>query len=394
MSSAAAARASRPPLWRDVRVLRVVGQVLFIAVIVVIAREMYLNATVAIEASGRSLTFGYLQNRAGFGIKETILNYSSNQPFYRAFMAAATNAMMVAFVGIIMATILGLFIGIARLSTNWLVRKVAQVYVELFRNVPALVQIVFWYTAVILAIPRIQNSLSVFDIAFVSNRGAAIPAVRGGADFGVWWALVAVGLVGAWFVWRRRTAVNETTGEPSYRWLWSAGAVIGVGALGYILLGDAFFIEVPELGERRYTGGIQMSPEFAGILLGLTIYTAAFIGEIVRGSILAVSKGQKEAAQALGLRPGQQLRLVVLPQALRTAVPSITNQYLNLWKNTSLAFIIGFPEIVNVSNTMINQGGHPLENFALVVGTYLGVSLAISAVMNVFNRLVALRGGR
>jgi general L-amino acid transport system permease protein len=253
---------------------------------------------------------------------------------------------------------------------------------------------VFWYTAVILAIPRIQESLSLFDIAFVSNRAAAIPAVRGGADFDAWWALVAVGLVGAWFVWRRRTTVNETTGEPSYRWLWSAGAVIGVGALGYILLGDAFFIEVPELGERRYTGGIQMSPEFAGILLGLTIYTAAFIGEIVRGSILAVSKGQKEAAQALGLRPGQQLRLVVLPQALRTAVPSITNQYLNLWKNTSLAFIIGFPEVVNVSNTMINQGGHPLENFTLVVGTYLGVSLAISAVMNVFNRLVALRGGR
>jgi general L-amino acid transport system permease protein len=384
MGSVAVARASRPPLWRDVRVLRVVGQVLFIAVIVAIAREMYLNATFAIEASGRSLSFDYLQNRAGFGIKETILNYSSNQPFYRAFMAAATNAMLVAFVGIILATVLGLFIGIARLSTNWLVRKVAQVYVELFRNVPALVQIVFWYTAVILAIPRIQESLSLFDIAFVSNRAAAIPAVRGGADFDAWWALVAVGLVGAWFVWRRRTTVNETTGEPSYRWLWSAGAVIGVGALGYILLGDAFFIEVPELGERRYTGGIQMSPEFAGILLGLTIYTAAFIGEIVRGSILAVSKGQKEAAQALGLRP----------QALRTAVPSITNQYLNLWKNTSLAFIIGYPEIVNVSNTMINQAQHPLETFVLVVATYLGVSLAISAVMNVFNRLVALRGGR
>ena len=376
------------------RVLRIFGQVLFIAIIVFVAREMYLNATFAIEARGRALTYDYLQNRAGFGIKESILNYSANQPFYRAFLVAATNAMMVAFVGIILATILGLIVGIARLSTNWLVRKIAQVYVEIIRNVPALVQIVFWYTAVILAIPRIQNSVSIFDIAFVSNRGAAIPAVRGGVDFSVWWVLVAGGIVAAWFVWRRRTRVHEATGEPSYRWLWSGGVLVGLGAIGYIVLGDAFFFEVPDLGERRYTGGIQMSPEFAGILLGLTVYTAAFIGEIVRGSILAVSKGQKEAAQALGLRPGQQLRLVVLPQALRTAVPSITNQYLNLWKNTSLAFVIGFPELINVSTTMINQGGHELENFSLVVGTYLGVSLAISAVMNVFNRLVALRGGR
>ena len=391
MSTVAAARATRPPLWRDVRVLRIAGQVLFILVVALVAREMYLNAAFN---SDRALTYSYLQNRAGFGIKESVLNYSANQPFYRAFMVAATNAMMVAFVGIILATILGLFIGIARLSTNWLVRKIAQVYVEAIRNVPALVQIVFWYTAVILTIPRIQESLSVFDLAFVSNRGAAIPAVRGGDDFGVWWLFVVAGLLAAWFVWRRRTRINEATGEPSYRWLWAAGLVIGIAAIGYFVLGNALTIEVPELAERRYLGGLQMSPEFAGILLALSLYTAAFIGEIVRGSILAVSKGQKEAAQALGLRPGQQLQLVVLPQALRTAVPSITNQYLNLWKNTSLAFVIGFPEIVNVSTTMVNQGGHELENFSLFVGTYLGVSLLISAVMNVFNRLVALRGGR
>jgi general L-amino acid transport system permease protein len=368
--------------------------VLFIAVVVLVAREMYLNAAFTVESRGRPLTYSYLENRAGFGIKESIINYSANQPFYRAFLVAATNAMLVAFVGIILTTILGLFIGIARLSTNWLVRKIAQVYVEVIRNVPALVQIVFWYTAVILTIPRIQESLSLFDFAFVSNRGAAIPAVRGGDDFGLWWLIVVIGLVAAAFVWRRRTHVYEATGKPSYRWLWAGAVVIFTGALGYVLLGDALSIEAPERAERSYIGGLQMSPEFAGILLGLTLYTAAFIGEIVRGSILAVSKGQKEAAQALGLRPAQQLRLVVLPQALRTAVPSVTNQYLNLWKNSSLAFVIGFPEIINVSTTMVNQGGHELENFSLLVGTYLGVSLLISAVMNVFNRLVALRGGK
>ena len=393
MSSVAATRATRPPLWRDVRVLRVAGQVLFVAIVVLVARELYLNATFTVESRGRTLSYSYLQNRAGFGIKESVLNYSANQPFYRAFIVAATNAMLVAFVGIILATILGLFIGIARLSNNWLVRKIAQVYVEVFRNIPALVQIVFWYTAVILTIPRIQESLSVFNVAFVSNRGAAIPAVRGGDDFGLWWLIVAVGIVVAAFMWRRRTHVYETTGEPSYRWLWAIGVVVASVVLGYFVLGDALTFEVPELAERSYIGGLQMSPEFAGILLGLTIYTAAFIGEIVRGSILAVSKGQKEAAQALGLKPGQQLRLVILPQALRTAVPSVTNQYLNLWKNTSLAFIIGFPEIVNVTTTMTNQAQHELENFSLLVGTYLAVSLLISAVMNVFNRLVALRGG-
>jgi general L-amino acid transport system permease protein len=170
-------------------------------------------------------------------------------------------------------------------------------------------------------------------------------------------------------------------------------ALLCFSALGYALVGDAFHIEIPKLGERSYAGGLQMSPEFAGILLALVVYTAAFIGEIVRGSILAVSKGQKEAAQALGLRPGQQLRLVVLPQALRTAVPPINNQYLNLWKNTSLAFAIGLPELVNISTTMINQVGRELQIFSMVVVTYLATSLVISLVMNVVNRAVALKGG-
>jgi general L-amino acid transport system permease protein len=174
--------------------------------------------------------------------------------------------------------------------------------------------------------------------------------------------------------------------------LTALGMVIIVSTIGYLVLGDAFHIELPELGQFNYSGGLQMSPEFAGILIALVVYTSTFIGEIVRGSILAVSKGQKEAAQALGLTSGQQTRLVVLPQALRIAIPPITNQYLNLWKNTSLAFAIGYPEIINISTTMINQAGHELETFSLVVVTYLVTSLLISVVMNAFNRVVALRG--
>jgi general L-amino acid transport system permease protein len=392
MSDVAIRISPRPPLWRNVRVLRVVGQVVFIALIVMVLREMYLNAAFQLEERGRELSLDYLDNRAGFGIKESIFNYGANQPFYRAFLVAATNALLVALVGIVLATAVGLVVGIARLSPNWLIRRISQVYVEVLRNTPLLVQVIFWWAAVILSLPRIENSLSIDSILFVSNRGIAIPAVRAGDDFGIWLLFVAAGLVLGAFAWRWRTRLNERTGRPHYRVLTALGVVIAVSALGYIVLGDAFHIELPELGEFNYSGGLQMSPEFAGILLALVVYTSTFIGEIVRGSILAVSKGQKEAAQALGLGSGQQLRLVVLPQALRIAIPPITNQYLNLWKNTSLAFAIGYPEIINISTTMINQAGHELETFTLVVLTYLVASLLISVVMNFFNRVVALRG--
>jgi general L-amino acid transport system permease protein len=387
------ASAARPPLWRNVRVLRLVGQVVFVVAVVAVLREMYLNAVFHLSERGTDLSFDFLDARSGFAIKESVFAYSANQTFLRAFLVGATNAMLVAAVGIVLATIVGLVIGVARLSPNWLLRKLAQVYVEVFRNTPLLVQLVFWYVAVILSIPQIERSISVVGIAFVSNRGAAVPALRAGEDFGTWALFVGAGVAVAALVWRWRTAVNERTGRPHYRTASSLVALLCFSALGYALVGDAFHIEIPKLGERSYAGGLQMSPEFAGILLALVVYTAAFIGEIVRGSILAVSKGQKEAAQALGLRPGQQLRLVVLPQALRTAVPPINNQYLNLWKNTSLAFAIGLPELVNISTTMINQVGRELQIFSMVVVTYLATSLVISLVMNVVNRAVALKGG-
>lgn len=387
-------KVTRPPLWRDVRVLRVVGQVAFVLVVVFVLREMFLNAQYQIDERGRELSFDFLDRRAGFGIKESVISYHPNNSYLRALQVAYTNALTVALVGIVMATLLGLIVGIARLSPNWLIRKIAQVYVEIFRNTPALVQIIFWYAAVILTIPRIADSISVFGIAFLSNRGAAIPAIRGGEDAGAWGLFLLAGLVLAAVLWRWRTHVNEESGQPSYRFSIAFAAFLGVAIVGYLLLRDAFFVEEPAIGpaSRGYVGGLQMSPEFAGILLGLVVYTAAFIGEIIRGSILAVSKGQKEAAQALGLRPGQQLRLVVLPQAMRVAIPPINNQYLNLWKNTSLAFLIGFPEIINITTTIINQAGNELQVFGILVVMYLVTSLVISALMNVVNKAVAFKG--
>lgn len=387
-------KVTRPPLWRDLRILRVVGQIAFVIVVVFVLRELFLNAEYNVGQRGRELSFDFLDRRAGFGIKESVISYHPNNAYQRALLVAFTNALTVAVVGIVLATLLGLVIGVARLSPNWLLRKIAQVYVEIFRNTPALVQIIFWWAAVILAIPRIENSLSIFDIAFVSNRGAAIPAIRGGEDGGTWGLFLLVGIAAAVLLWRWRTRVNEATGDPSYRWSFAFATFIGFAIVGYLILGDAFFIDVPEIGAkaRGYAGGLQMSPEFAAVLLGLVVYTSSFIGEIVRGSILAVSKGQKEAAQALGLRPGQQLRLVVLPQAMRVAIPPINNQYLNLWKNTSLAFAIGYPDLINVSTTIINQAGNELQVHGIVIAFYLGTALLISALMNVVNRAFSFKG--
>ena len=390
----ALAAPTKPPLWRDVRVLRIVGQVAFVLIVILIAREMKLNATFQLEERGDELTWEFLDSRAGFSIKESIIDYSQNSSFWKAFWVAVTNALLVAGVGIVLTTILGTVIGIARLSPNWLLRKITQVYVEVIRNTPALVQIVFWYVAVILPLNTIQDSLSLFDVVFLSNRALAVPTVRGGTDLGTWFLIALVALVAAAFVFRRRTKVYDDTGAPHYRWLWSIGTFLAIAGGAYLVLGDAFSVDAPELGARNYDGGIQVSSEFAAITIGLVVYTAAFIAEIVRGSILAVSKGQKEAAEAIGLRPGQQLRFVVLPQAVRIALPAITNQYLNLWKNTSLAFAVGYPEIINVTTTMINQAGHALEVFMLVVLAYLVVSLLISLVMNFLNRVIALKGAR
>ncbi len=386
--------ATRPPIWRNVRFLRIAGQVLFVVVVVVVLQQMYLNAAFQLGQRGRELSYSFLDNRAGFGIKEHVIEYRSTLPYLRAFFVGFTNALAVAILGIVGASILGLFVGVARLSNNWLVRKVAQVYVELFRNTPLAVQVIFWWAGIFLAIPRIENAISVFGIAYLSNRGMGVPTIAGQEGFGLWGAFVLAGAIGAWFVFRWRTKVNEETGAPSYRYLYAFGTWFVVAAIGYLVLGTPFAIETPEVGPRNLIGGFQMSPEWGGLMVALIVYTAAFIGEIVRGSILAVSKGQKEAAQALGLRPAQQLRLVVLPQALRIAIPAINNQYLNLWKNTSLGFLIGFPELINISTTMINQAGAELQIFSMVVVAYLITSLVISLLMNIVNRSVAYKGER
>jgi general L-amino acid transport system permease protein len=388
---AAVVHAARPPLWRNVRVLRFVGQAVFVLLVLIVGREVFLNLEFGVREQGVDLSFDFLQQRAGFAIGEGI-EFSPNESFVSAFIVGLLNTIRVALVGIVLATLLGLVMGVARLSPNWLLRKVAQVYVEVIRNTPVLVQIIFWWAAVILALPVIQGGVSIGGVAFVSNRGTAVPWFHLEPGAG-WWALfLLAGLVGAALVWRWRTRKSEQTGLPARRVLWAIGALLGTALVGFLLTGTPLEGDTPSVQQFGYTGGLRLSPEYTALVLGLVIYTGAFIAEIVRGSIQAVSKGQKEAAEALGLSPGQQLRLVVLPQALRVAIPPLNSQYLNLTKNSSLALAIGYPEIVQVSSTIINQAGRATQILLLMMATYLVLTLSISFLMNLLNRAVTTKG--
>ncbi len=379
VAGTAAVRIARPPLWRDVRVLRVLGQLVFVIALVGVAGQLWLNLRFETQRQGLDLSFDFLDRRAGFSIQEGI-SYSANQSL--------------AGVGILLATALGLVVGVARLSPNWLVRKIAQVYVEVIRNTPVLIQIIFWWGAVLLALPAIGGGFSLGRAAFLSNRGAAIPWVHLGPDAGAWGGFLLVGLAAAAGAELWRTHLNERTGRPHHRVAWAMAVFILVAAAGYLLLPQPLELDVPEFTGRTYRGGLQLSVGYAAILIGLVIYTAAFIGEIVRGSILAVSKGQKEAAEALGLTRFQQLRFVVLPQAMRVAIPPINSQYLNLTKNSSLALAIGYPELVSVSRTIMNQSGRATQMLLIVMTTYLVMTLSISFFMNLLNRAVTRKGGR
>jgi general L-amino acid transport system permease protein len=388
---ATVAHAARPPLWRNVRVLRFVGQAVFVLLLVIVGRELFLNLDFGVREQGLDLSFDFLRQRAGFAIGEGI-EFSPNESFVSAFVVGLVNTIRVAVVGIVLATLLGLVMGVARLSSNWLVRKVAQVYVEIIRNTPVLVQIIFWWGAVVLTLPVIEGGFSLGGVVYVSNRGTALPWFQPQPRAGWWGLFLLAGVVAAVLAWRWRTSVNERTGEPARRALWALGVFIVVAVSGFFLTSTPLEGDVPTLEQFGYAGGLQFSPEYTALLLGLVIYTGAFIAEIIRGSIQAVSKGQKEAAEALGLSPGQQLRLVVLPQALRIAIPPLNSQYLNLTKNSSLALAIGYPEMVQVSSTIINQAGRATQILLLVMATYLVLTLTISFLMNLLNRAVTTKG--
>lgn len=388
---------TKPPFWRDVRVLRVLGQIVFVALVALVLRELWLNLQFNYDRQGLDSSFDFLGSRAGFGIGEHIIDYTPNNDYLRAFQVGLTNTIfLVAIPGIILASILGLIVGVGRLSTNWVVRKLSQIYVEALRNTPVLVVIVIFYVGFVLALPAIGGGFKIPGVFFLSNRGLAVLYPDPQSGFGTWLLILIGGLVAASLLRRSRVRIAEDTGENARQFLYPFLLFLAIGTVGAIALGGPVDLSAPRLNESGfgYEGGLVGTPELAGIMIPLALYTSAFIAEIIRGSIQAVAKGQKEAAEALGLRPMQQLRFVILPQALRIALPPINSQYLNLTKNSSLGIAVAFPDFAAVGKTIMNQSARSFQTLLILLMVYLTLSLTISLIMNIVNRLVVSRGER
>ena len=335
--------------------------------------------------------FGFWNTTAGFDISQTLIEYSARGSTYgRAFWVGLLNTLLVAGLGIIFATILGFIVGISRLSSNWLLSKVAGGYVETIRNLPLLLQLLFWYNAVLKALPDIRESIVVGG-AFLNNRGLFLPEPVFKSGFGAVAIVAFVGIAGsiAFYLWARKR--QERTGQQAPVFWVAVALVLGLPLAVFALAGFPLGFDFPKAGRFNIVGGVEVLPEFAALLFGLSVYTAAFIAEVVRAGILAVSRGQSEAAYSLGLRPGPTLRLIVVPQAMRVIIPPLTSQYLNLTKNSSLAVAIGYPDLVQVfTGTVLNQTGQAVEVVAITMLVYLVISLTTSLLMNIYNSRMAL----
>ena len=372
------------------RLLHFAGQALFLVVIVALGAFFYANLRANMARRGLSLGYDFLTVETGFYIGEG-LPLDPKDPYWYAFLVGVVNTLRVAVAGILLATLLGLFAGIARLSSNWLLRNLATVYVEVFRNTPLLVQLFFWYSAVFLMLPRVKESVALPGGIYVSNSGVVLPWVAPTARLNAWTLWLGIGLLLAAIVYAMRRRYLRRKDRPGFPFVWAMLAFFGIAVLGWFLSPEPpLRPDLPVLGRFKFQGGLHLTTEFTALLLGLVIYTGAFIAEIVRAGILAVDKGQKEAAYSLGLSGGQVLRLVVLPQALRVIVPPLTSQYLNLTKNSSLAVAIGYPDLFHVAGTILNQSGHAVEMISLIMASYLFMSLTTSLFMNWYNVRVRL----
>jgi general L-amino acid transport system permease protein len=366
-------------------------QLAFLAVLIWLCVEFVLNAKSNIDAQRISTGFGFLHNTAGFNVNLALIPYQETDTYARVFLVGLLNTLLVAGLGVLLATILGFVIGIARLSPNWLMARLAGGYVELIRNLPLLFQILFWYLAVLGTLPGPRQSISIFGEIFVNNRGIILPAPVTGenaiivmAAFG--FAILATIALGIWARGRR-----ERTGKQFPVFGAGAALIVGLPLIAFIAAGFPIGLDHPRLQGFNFVGGMRLIPEFLALLFALVTYTAAFIAEIVRAGILAIPRGQTEAALALGLRRRQMLRLVIVPQALRVIIPPLTNQYLNLTKNSSLAVAVGYPDLVAVfAGTTLNQTHQAVEIIAITMAVYLAISLVTSLTMNWYNARIRL----
>jgi general L-amino acid transport system permease protein len=361
-------------------------QLLFALVLVWIGYEIFVNARANLENQRIASGFGFLNNTAGFDVSQSLISYSGSDTYMRVFLVGLLNTILVAVIGICFATVIGFIVALGRLSPNWLISRVAGGYVELIRNLPLLFQMLFWYLAVLAALPGPRQSISLFGISYLNNRGLIIPRPVGEAGFEPFVVAVLVAIVASIILhyYERRQLFQH--GRAMRVWPYVLGFLIGLPLITTLIFGMPFKVELPELKGFNFAGGVRVIPELVALLVALSTYTAAFIAEVIRAGILSVHKGQMEAGLSLGLSRGTVLRLIVIPQAMRVILPPLTNQYLNLTKNSSLAVAIGYPDLVSVfAGTTLSQTGQAIEIIAITMGVYLALSLVTSAIMSFYN---------
>jgi general L-amino acid transport system permease protein len=379
--------------WRDIRFLKILAQVIFILVLVMAALYLYRNVSINLARQGMTVGYGFLKNPASFDIGESHIPYQASDPYQRALLVGLVNTLVVSGLGIILTTVVGIVAGVARLSTNWLVNRVAAAYVGLIRNTPLLLQLMFWYFGVIIQLPGVRQAIELPGSIFLTQRGIYLPWAEPTATNPAWRVYILFAVISIFIIWFiLRTARNRAS-VPLSPW-WNLAYILvpaSIVWLGAILQPEPPLQPfIPELSGLNFRGGLRLTPEFAALLFGLVVYTGAFIAEIVRAGIQAVSRGQVEAARSLGLTNSQTLRLIVFPQALRIMVPPVTSQYLNLAKNSSLAIAIGYPDLFSISGTVFNQTGAAIETTVIMMLSYLSMSLFTSLLMNIYNARIQL----
>jgi general L-amino acid transport system permease protein len=377
--------------WRSESFRALVYQILALAAVAFALYYLASNTLANMQARGIRSGFDFLAQPAGFDIGESVIQYDALDPYWKAFLVGLANTLRVAIIGVVLATVIGTLLGIGRFSRNAIVRGLCYAYVELFRNVPVLIQLLIWYLVFTEVLPPLTDAPSIAGMFYLSKAGASFPTPVWGLGQGLAAAGFAVGIAIAWGY--RRWAIRrfEATGKTASLVLVPILIPFGAAFLGWVLGGAPTAWSIPKPEGFSMEGGASATPEFLAVLLGLVMYTAAFIAEVVRAGIASVAHGQSEAAGSLGLSRGITMRLVILPQALRVIIPPLTNQYLNLTKNSSLAVAIGYPDVVSIATTALNQTGRAVECISIIMAVYLTLSLSISAFMNWYNRRSAIK---
>ena len=379
--------------FRNVRVLQILAQIIFVLLLALAAGFLYANVSTNLARQGLAVGYDFITNPASFDIGESHIPFEASDNYGRALLVGLVNTLVVSALGIVLTTIVGVIAGIARLSSNWLISRLAAAYVGVIRNTPLIIQLAFWYFGIILKLPPVRNAVALPGSIFLTQRGVYLPWYEPLPAFDswriyVWIALVSIAAI--WFIFR---LIQNRSDLPPPLWSYSAYLLVPVLILwvGYVIQPEPpFMANFPELAGLNFRGGLRFTPEFAALLFGLVVYTGAFIAEVVRAGIQAVSHGQVEAARSLGLTSAQALRLIIFPQALRVIIPPLTSQYLNLAKNSSLAIAIGYPDLFSVAGTVINQTGATIEVIVIMMLSYLSMSLFTSLLMNIYNSRMRL----